>query len=297
MDAFISHSSQENPTAERLEEELEAAGLEVWTDLSDMTRGPLVDAELLKSIRACKLLLLLWSKAAGVSKWVAAEWLVAFHEGKLVVPCVLDSTPLPQCLQKAAHVDMRWPMDRIVKEIRRTAEEAEDTRTQIVVPVRGRRPQELDQQIWKVVAAQTSILSLLDSGDLTTARAKQKKLDREVQRMKTLGPHDTLAVTVEGYHHKNAYQIAHHDEIQAGIRPPDALLDQAERCFFRALAIDPTDHAALNGMGNYRWFVCEFQAAEFFTLKAIEFGRRAKEDVSPYEHDLRLIRRDLAANQ
>ena len=67
MDVFISHSSKDNETAERLEKELEAAGLKVWADFSDMPRGSLVDAKLLEAIRACDELLLLWSKAAGVS--------------------------------------------------------------------------------------------------------------------------------------------------------------------------------------------------------------------------------------
>ena len=187
-------------------------------------------------------------------------------------------------------------MNRIVEEICRTATGRKKAQTQIVVPVRGPRSHELDQQIRKVIAAQTHILNTLQHGDLTTARTRQNELDPEVARMMTRWPHDTLVVTIEGYHHKNAYQIEHHAEIQAGIRPPDAVLDEAERCFFQALAIDPTDHAALNGMGNYRWFVCEFEAADFFTQKAIEYGRKAGADFSSYEHDLRIIRRDLAAN-
>jgi hypothetical protein len=41
---------------------------------------------------------LLWSAAAATSRWVNSEWLMALHQQRPILPCVLDATPLPQCL-------------------------------------------------------------------------------------------------------------------------------------------------------------------------------------------------------
>jgi TIR domain len=104
-DAFISHSSVDDEMVLWLEGQLEAEGLTVWLDDSDITLGVLLGRELQEPILACRVLVLFWSKAAAASRWVSSEWLMAFHHGLLVLPCVLDETP--QCLQNTTFVSHR----------------------------------------------------------------------------------------------------------------------------------------------------------------------------------------------
>jgi len=107
IDAFISRSSATRTTAVRIEEALEADGLSAWLDDSEIRLGVLLGEELQNSIRAARLLVLLWSKAAAASRWVATEWLTVYHVGRFSAPCALDSTALPQCLQSAVRLRIR----------------------------------------------------------------------------------------------------------------------------------------------------------------------------------------------
>ena len=107
MDAFISHSSRNRTAAGRLEKMLEAEGLEVWLDDSEIRLGVLLGRELQSSIRECRGFVLLWSKAAAASRWVNSEWLMALHQNRFILPCVLDETPLPQCLQNTVFLNLR----------------------------------------------------------------------------------------------------------------------------------------------------------------------------------------------
>jgi hypothetical protein len=107
----ISHSSADRKVVSKLEKALGAAGLSVWLDDSDVTLGALLGKELQDSIRASHVLLLLWSEHAASSRWVASEWLTAFHLNRYIVPRGLDGTALPQCLQGSgsSHPDSRLP--------------------------------------------------------------------------------------------------------------------------------------------------------------------------------------------
>ena len=63
-DAFISHSSANRNVALRIEKALEADGLTIWLDDSEIRLGILLGEELQGSIRAARVLVLLWSEAA-----------------------------------------------------------------------------------------------------------------------------------------------------------------------------------------------------------------------------------------
>jgi Flp pilus assembly protein TadD len=80
------------------------------------------------------------------------------------------------------------------------------------------------------------------------------------------------------------------DAIQAGRAPSDELLDRAERRFFEALSIDPTDPSALNGLGSILLLERELDAAEFFIRTAIAEAK--KRGIVPYEaaeRDLQVV--------
>src|SRR5262245_48248236 len=91
--AFISRSSANAALAGRIERALESDGLPVWLDRSKIRAGQLLRPELQGAIGGSRVLVLLWSKAAAKSRWVAAEILTAFHLNRFVVACVCDKTP------------------------------------------------------------------------------------------------------------------------------------------------------------------------------------------------------------
>src|SRR5438132_13126552 len=102
LDAFISHASKEARFAKQLVETLERHGLKAWIDDSDVRFGALLREALQSAICKCRVVVLVWSKAASESRWVMAEMFTALHSGRFIIPCVLDRTPLPQFLQNTA---------------------------------------------------------------------------------------------------------------------------------------------------------------------------------------------------
>lgn len=59
MDAFISHASKEAGVVAQIEELLEADGLKVWLDRSEIRLGVLLRKELQNAIRNSRILILL----------------------------------------------------------------------------------------------------------------------------------------------------------------------------------------------------------------------------------------------
>jgi hypothetical protein len=141
MDAFISHSSTDRSTAARFERALEEDGLAVWLDDSEIRLGALLGRELQSSILECRVLVLLWSAAAASSRWVNSEWLMAFHQDRLVLPCALDRTPLPQCLQNTIFLDVRRAGEDATRRLARAIREAGDGRTPLAPLLRAESPE------------------------------------------------------------------------------------------------------------------------------------------------------------
>ncbi|MBA3494640.1 MAG: toll/interleukin-1 receptor domain-containing protein [Gammaproteobacteria bacterium] len=92
MNAFISHASKDVALAARLEELLEEDGLKVWLDHSEIRLGVLLRKELQTAIKNSRVLILLWSKVAAKSRWIAAEVLTAFHLNRFIAEA-LGSDP------------------------------------------------------------------------------------------------------------------------------------------------------------------------------------------------------------
>jgi TIR domain len=92
-DAFISHASEDSGFVATLVKALESDGLKAWLDDADMRFGVLLRKALQSAICECRVLVLVWSKAASNSRWVMAEMFTALHSGRFIVPCVLDRTP------------------------------------------------------------------------------------------------------------------------------------------------------------------------------------------------------------
>lgn len=291
VDVFISHSSRNDSVARRLERELERRGFKVWLDDSELALGVLLREELRDAIRDSRAVVLLWSAAASASRWVNAEWLTAFHLERFIVPCVLDETPLPQCLQNAVFRPLRRVTKRDADLLARTVEAAPDSANE-PAPLMRAESAELRAAIQAIADGQDTVTSRLGSRTIEQAAEVQALLDDVMDTARAAWPLDPMLVNLDGYHLKNAYMIKHWAAIQAGRAPSDGLLDQAERRFLETLAIDPTDPSALNGLGSILLFQRELDAAAFFVRAAIAAAR--KRGLAGYpaaEHDLAQIER------
>jgi hypothetical protein len=106
-DAFISHSSRDDSLAARLEKRLQATGVSVWIDHTNLRRRGLLLSALQDAMSHCANVVLLWSKPAAESRYVAAEWNFAWNRELPIFPCMVDDTQLPLGLAGAFYCDLR----------------------------------------------------------------------------------------------------------------------------------------------------------------------------------------------
>lgn len=289
-DAFISHSSANRTVALRIEKALEADGLSIWLDDSEIRLGILLGEELQRSIRAARVLVLLWSEAAAASRWVAAEWLTAYHVQRFIVPCSLDTTPLPQCLQSSVRLKIKRVTRDVVEDLARAIRESPKGSNRLAPTLSYQGP-ELAAATDRISRAQAAILESVGAGDLAKAAQDQAALDPVVEAAVASWPLDPMLVNLIGYHLKNAYMIRYWDAIQAWRAPRDPLLDESEKRFLETLGLDPTGPEALNGLGNIMFFKRDLEAAEFFHRAAIAEASRRNWAYHEAEQDLALVQR------
>jgi TIR domain len=274
-----------------LESALEAEGLEVWLDDSEIRLGVLLGEELQSSIRDCRTLVLLWSQPASRSRWVNSEWLMALHQDVFVLPCVLDGTPLPQCLHNSVYLAVRRVDPRVVERLSRAIREAEGGPNPLAPVMRSESP-ELEDAIAAIAEGQRAVNDHLHRRELGEAAEVQTRVDDLMRKAHQAWPLDPMVVNLRGYHLKNAYQLKHWDAMQAGRAPPDELLGDAETRFFETLFIDPHDPSPLNGLGSILMLRGDLDAAEFFILAAIRAAKRRGMSTYPdAEADLEVVRR------
>lgn len=220
-----------------------------------------------------------------------------------IIPCVLDGTDLPYCLQKVLFVALPRVGVELVQELVREIEKAPASANHLALAPRY-APPELDDLIQTISWNQYEVLKQLGCKDLKVddklgeAENAQRKVDKLMHEAENAWPDDIMIVLLGGYHLKNVYQVKYYKSIQAGRPHKDPLIQEAQQRFFKAVSINPTEHRALNGLGNYLDFIREYEAAEFFTLRAIAYGEQegAEDNVRAYKRDLQLIRRAKQAN-
>jgi len=88
-----------------------------WIDHDDIHFGGLLRNELQTPIESSRVIVLIWSQAAAISRWVVSEILMSFYLNRFIVPCVIDETPLPQFLQNAACLDRQRDKAQIGKKL------------------------------------------------------------------------------------------------------------------------------------------------------------------------------------
>lgn len=288
MQVFISHSSANAPLAKRVETVLAASGIDAWLDSSDIRVGTLLRDELQQAITASKAVVLLWSKRASMSRWVAAELLMAYHLNRFVVPCVIDATPLPFFLDNTLNLPISARTAKWVEPLVRALNKAPKSRNRVPAVLRSESPQ-LADAIAAAAEGQGKVLDALGRRDLASATQMQGVVDHLLQAMRKAWPLEPMVLNLSGYNEKNRYTIRHWAAIQAGRPPKNKLLEKAERFFFDALFGNPDDTSALNGLGSILTYSRDFDAARFFIKRAIALARRAGLSYEEAKSDLKLI--------
>ncbi|MDP2840887.1 MAG: toll/interleukin-1 receptor domain-containing protein [Candidatus Methanoperedens sp.] len=283
---FISHSSANLAAACQIDERLHAAGLDPWLDHSDIRVGALLGKELQHAIQKCKAMVLLWSKPASESRWVAAEILSAFHMNRFIIPCVLSAVELPPFLSRSVYFDFRRGRKDALTRLGDQVKHAPRKRNEFTA-VSSYKDLDLKMTIASIYAQQNAIVS---SDAPALSKRLQKKSDAEMHVAEKRWRYDPTILNLAGYHRKNAYMIKYWDEYCAGRFPRDTLLDEGERFFFVSLFGNPLDYGALNGLGNILYFKGELDAAAFFVGRAIACAEEAGVDYEDAKHDLALIR-------
>ena len=93
-DIFISYSSKQKSIADGVCHYLEENGFKCWMAPRDIPAGSEYGNLIEDAIKACKVVVLVFSKAASISKWVKGEINVAFTEDKPILPFRIDATEI-----------------------------------------------------------------------------------------------------------------------------------------------------------------------------------------------------------
>jgi hypothetical protein len=116
---LISYSRVDLEFAQELESAL-TDGVEVWRDEGELYGGVQWPKAIGEAIAWSDTLLLVWSAHASRSHFVEFEWTTAVALKKLIIPCLLDHTPLPPSLSAIHGIhceDLRTALPEIARAI------------------------------------------------------------------------------------------------------------------------------------------------------------------------------------
>ncbi len=124
MRAFISHNKADKVSARFLATCFVEQGEDVWFDEWEIGPGDSITGGVERGLSECDVFVLLWSAAAGASKWVGAE-LGAYLKKRIengsirIIPVMLDDTPLPMLVAdyRGFKVTSDCPLDKVAVEI------------------------------------------------------------------------------------------------------------------------------------------------------------------------------------
>lgn len=103
---FISYSRKDKAIVNPLVELLKTVNSEVFRDEDSIKPGELWEMVIEKTIDSAEKILVFWSDNSAVSEYVEKEYSQAIALEKLVVPILLDSTPLCTPLTKYKWIDL-----------------------------------------------------------------------------------------------------------------------------------------------------------------------------------------------
>jgi len=104
---FISYSRRDIAFIEQLAADLQAAGLDVWYDLSDLEAGERWSKEIEKAIRASEDVIMVLSPDSVASEWVEEEILYARNLKRKIVPLYYKPCDLPLGYHTRHYIDVQ----------------------------------------------------------------------------------------------------------------------------------------------------------------------------------------------
>jgi hypothetical protein len=123
---FMSYSRRETPFVNSLVDDLEDHGFDVWLDYRSLIPGTPWAEQIDRGIANSDVILLVVSKAAMASRYVAMEWQQVLELDKRVILLIFEAVELPQELECFEWVDFRGNYKKGLEELTRQLQREED---------------------------------------------------------------------------------------------------------------------------------------------------------------------------
>ncbi len=118
---FVSYARVDYEPVNAVVQELNAQGIDTWTDIKNLTPGEDWGAAIGRAIRETEAMLVFISPASAQSTWILNEFRMAQGEGVRILPILLHATPikeLPPWLARIQWLDMsRYPPAAAAREV------------------------------------------------------------------------------------------------------------------------------------------------------------------------------------
>jgi hypothetical protein len=247
--------------------------LRIGIDGSVSHTGASLSLERQAAIGQSRVLILLWSAAASQSRDVNVAWLAAFYKDRFIVPCRLDVTPLPACLQTTVFLDLRRASpnhsERLISAVKGAPNAANP-----IVQVVWRPPAALTRSIEPLLRLQQDISVCWYRRDRVGMETLQQQLDRLIQSHGLLSTPDPRLASLYAYHCMHTYILNHWEALQDRQPPADPLLDQAEHYFLELLAMTPGDPPMISAFGHVLLLQQDRDTAAFFIRTALAYAEQ-----------------------
>ena len=98
-EVFISYSSQDKNIADAICHSLEQHGITCWIAPRDVQPGSPYAREIIKGIKNCQVMLLVFTSHSNTSEHVSNEIDTAFNNGKIIIPFLVEDVPMDEELK------------------------------------------------------------------------------------------------------------------------------------------------------------------------------------------------------
>jgi hypothetical protein len=108
MRIFISYSREDESIVSPIVRLLRVAESKVFLDIDSIKPGDKWEEELIQSLSIADKVCVFWCHHSASSEWVNKEWRYAHERNKIIIPLLLDSTPLEKPLSEYQFIDFRF---------------------------------------------------------------------------------------------------------------------------------------------------------------------------------------------
>ncbi len=271
--AWIAHATEDYRVAAQLAAVLKRQRLRIGVDGAGRPAASLLSRERRVAIGQSRVLILLWSAAASQSRDVNVAWLAALYEDRFIVPCVLDVTPLPPCLQTTVFLDLRRSHPNHVERLISAVKGAPNAANPITY-MAPRPPAALSRPLVPILRMQQDISASWYRRDRESMSTLQRQLNALIAKHRLLSSPEPSLASLRAYHLLHTYILKHWEAIQDRQPPADPLLDEAEQHFLHLLGMTPTYPPTISAFGHVLLLQRHREAAAFFMQTALAFAQQ-----------------------